>query len=67
MDAAVFERIVAFLGAIIVGVTASFQLKNEWKVHGLDAQVTKLLLGLMAFGCVLALLASVHFLGDHHV
>ena len=51
------------MGAVIVGVTAIVQLKNDWKARGLDASVTKLLLGLMAFGCALALLAAVNFLG----
>jgi hypothetical protein len=59
------ERGVAFFGAILVGVTAIVQLKNDWVARGLDADVTKLLLGLMAFGCVLALLAAVNVLGVH--
>ena len=59
------ERGVAFFGAILVGVTAIVQLKNDWAARGLDADVTKLLLGLMAFGCVLALLAAVNVLGVH--
>jgi len=59
------ERGIAFFGAILVGVTAIVQLKNDWAARGLDADVTKLLLGLMAFGCVLALLAAVNVLGVH--
>ncbi|MFY9779828.1 MAG: hypothetical protein WAJ85_04875 [Candidatus Baltobacteraceae bacterium] len=58
-----FEKTLAFIGAVVVGVTALVQLKNDWKAHGLDALVTKILLGLMAVGCVLALLASVNVLG----
>lgn len=50
-------------GAIVVGVTALFQLKNDWAAQGLDALVTKILLGLMAAGCVLALLAALNVLG----
>ncbi|MEO7038491.1 MAG: hypothetical protein ABI186_00500 [Candidatus Elarobacter sp.] len=57
------ERGVAMVGALLVGVTAIVQLKNDWTAHGLDASVTKLLLGLMALGCVLALLAAVNVLG----
>ncbi|HTJ25987.1 MAG TPA: hypothetical protein VMA36_07470 [Candidatus Limnocylindria bacterium] len=61
-EAAIFKG-VALIGALIVGITASVQLKNDWQARGLDATVTKLLLGLMAFGCVLALLAAVNVLG----
>ena len=63
MSEAVIERGAAFIGAIVVGVTAVIQLKNDWPAKGLDADVTKLLLGLMAIGCVLALLAAVNLLG----
>jgi len=63
MTAALFERGIAFLGALLVGGTAIVQLKNDWHSHGLDNVVTKLLLGLMAFGCVLALLAAINVLG----
>jgi hypothetical protein len=63
MNEAFIERGIALVGAILVGVTAIVQLKNDWAAHGLDASVTKLLLGLMAFGCVLALLAAVNVLG----
>jgi hypothetical protein len=63
MNVAIIERGAAFLGAIVVGVSAIVQLKNDWKARGLDADVTKLLLGLMAFGCVLALLAAANVLG----
>jgi hypothetical protein len=57
------ERAVALIAALVVGITAIFQFKIEWPVRGLDASVTKVLLGLMIVGCVLALLASVRVLG----
>jgi hypothetical protein len=63
MTEAFVERSVAFVGAILVGITAIVQLKNDWPARGMDASVTKLLLGLMALGCVLALLAAANFLG----
>ena len=63
MSAAFIERGLAFVSSIVVGVTAVVQLKNEMAARGLDAMVTKLLLGLMVIGCVLALLASLHILG----
>jgi hypothetical protein len=59
-----FERALALVGALVVGGTATWQLKNEFGAHGLDAVVTKLLLGLMIIGCVFALLASIHVMGD---
>ena len=57
------EKAIAFVLALIVGSTTSFQLYKDWTSTGLDNQVTKLLLGLMAFGCVLVLLACVGVLG----
>jgi len=54
---------IAFVGAILVGGTAVVQLKNDWAAHGIDATVTKILLGLMVLGCVLAFLASINVLG----
>lgn len=65
MDAASFERLLALVGAIIVGITAFVQLRNDWDARGLDAVVTKVLLGLMALGCIFALLAALHILGVH--
>ena len=56
------EKIVAGLAAVLIGVLALIALKNDWKTTGLDNNVTKLLLGLMAFGCVLVLAASVGLL-----
>lgn len=64
MSAALIERGVAMIGALLVGVTTTVQLKNDWKSTGIDNTVTKLLLGLMAFGCILVLLAVFHVLGN---
>ena len=63
MTEATLEKGAALIGAIVVGVTAIVQLRNDWVARGLDADVTKILLGLMAIGCVLALLAAVNILG----
>ena len=41
------EKIVALIGALIVGTFAIIALRNDWKKTGLDDQVTKILLGLM--------------------
>jgi peptidase E len=61
--AATLEKGIAFILAIIVGGTTSFQLYKDWASTGLDNQITKILLGLMAFGCILVILAAVGVLG----
>jgi hypothetical protein len=63
MTAALVLRGLALIGAIVVGVTTTIQLKNDWKNKHLDDTVTKLLLGLMAFGCLLVALAVFGVLG----
>lgn len=63
MNEALLFRTLGFVGAIIVGVTATIQLKNDWEAKGLDAIVTKLLLGLMALGCVLVFFAALNVIG----
>ena len=64
MGAAVIEKSIAFVLALVVGGTTSVQLAKDWSSSGLDNQVTKVLLGLMAFGCVLVVLAAVGVLGS---
>ena len=56
------EKIIALIGALVVGFFAIVGLRGEWHKTGLDDQVTKLLLGLMAVGCVLVILASTNVL-----
>jgi hypothetical protein len=63
MDAALVERGIAFIGAIVFGIIAVVQLRNDWGAHGLDATVTKVLLGLLVVGFILSLLAAAHILG----
>ena len=63
MDLAVIERSVALIGAIVVGVFASIALKEDWNAKGLDNTTTKLLLGLMAFGCVMVFFAAIGVIG----
>ncbi|MDQ6826596.1 MAG: hypothetical protein M3Z14_05270 [Candidatus Eremiobacteraeota bacterium] len=63
MDGASIERIIAILGALVVGGSATVALKNDWRTPGIENQVFKLMLGLLALGCVLALLAAVGILG----
>jgi hypothetical protein len=64
MNAEILERMIALFGSVIVGGTALYQLKNELSARGLDASVTKLLLGLMIVGCVLAFFAALNVLGN---
>jgi ammonia channel protein AmtB len=63
MELAVIERATALIGAIIVGVFASLALKDDWHAKGLDNNTTKLLLGLMAFGCVMVFFAAIGVIG----
>jgi hypothetical protein len=57
MELANIEKIVAFVGALVVFSFAIVGLRGEWHKNGLDDHVTKVLLGLMAFGCILVVLA----------
>ncbi len=57
MELANIEKIVAFVGALVVFSFAIIGLRGEWHKSGLDDNVTKVLLGLMAFGCILVVLA----------
>lgn len=57
------ERGIALVGAIVVGIFALIALKDDWKTTGLDNNTTKLLLGLMAFGCVLVFFAALGVIG----
>lgn len=61
--AATIEKGLALVLALIVGGTTSVQLYRDWPSAGLDNGVTKVLLALMAFGCVLVVLAAVGVLG----
>ena len=60
---AVPERIIAVLGALLVGVTTLVSLRIDWKSKGLDNQVFKIMLGLMAVGCLIVILTSVGLIG----
>jgi hypothetical protein len=63
MSLELLERGFALIGSIVIGVFALIALRNDWKKTGLDDNVTKLLLGLMAFGCVLVFFAAIGILG----
>jgi NADH:ubiquinone oxidoreductase subunit 6 (subunit J) len=56
------ERILAFAGGVVVFFVAAIALRNDWKAKGLENQVFKLMLALLALGAILAILASVNVL-----
>ena len=56
------ERILAvFFGVIVLGV-ALVALKNDWKSKGIENEVFKMMLGLLALGAFLAILAALRVL-----
>ena len=64
MNIVVIERTIAIAGGIVVGITAFWALKNDWKSTGLDNQVFKLMLLLLGVGAILAILAGANVLGN---
>jgi hypothetical protein len=59
------EKIVALIGALVVGYFSVVSLRGEMKKHGLDDNVTKGLLGLLVLGCIFVILAGVGVLPTH--
>lgn len=57
------EHVLAVAGGVVVFVVASIALRNDWKTPGMDNQVFKLMLGLLAFGGVLAALTGLGIIG----
>ena len=57
------ERGIAIVFGLIVFATAAIALKNDWKTPGLENQVFKVMLGLLAFGALLGLFAGLGILG----
>ena len=52
------ERTLALIFGIVVFFVAAIALKNDWKSKGLENQVFKMMLALLALGAILAVLAS---------
>lgn len=63
MNEVAFEHIFAVVIGIIVFVVASFALRADWKTPGMDNQVFKVMLGLLALGGVLATLTGLQIIG----
>ncbi len=57
------ERTIAIILGLVVFATAAIALKNDWKTPGLENQVFKVMLGLLAFGALLGLFAGLGILG----
>ena len=66
IDSVTIEHIVAIVGAVIVFFVSIIALKNDWKTPGIENQVFKLMLGLLALGAVLAFFAGLGVLGNFH-
>jgi len=62
MELDVILRVVAFVGAVIVGLSALMSLQAEWPKKGLDDHVTKVMLALLTLGCVIVILVAFGFL-----
>ena len=53
------ERILAIFFGIVVFFVAIIALRNDWKSEGIENQVFKIMLGLLALGAILGILAAV--------
>jgi uncharacterized membrane protein YphA (DoxX/SURF4 family) len=61
------ERGMAVFFGIIVLLVAAIALRNDWKTKGLENQVFKMMLALLALGAFLAVLAAVNVLAGKGV
>jgi len=55
VEAAIVERIIAGLGALVVAFFALKALVEEWRKSALEDQVTKIMMVLLTIGCVIVL------------
>ncbi|HEV3153890.1 MAG TPA: hypothetical protein VGZ02_08815 [Candidatus Baltobacteraceae bacterium] len=61
------ERVLAFVVGVVVFFVAAIALKNDWDSKGIENQVFKGMLALLALGAILAILASVNALAGKGV
>ena len=61
------ERVLAFVVGVVVFFVAAIALKNDWDSKGIENQVFKGMLALLALGAILAILASVNVLAGKGV
>jgi uncharacterized membrane protein len=52
------ERILAIVFGLVVFFVAIIALRNDWKSQGIENQVFKIMLGLLALGAILGILAA---------
>lgn len=58
MDLDHILKLIALVGAVIVGVTALVALRSEWKKTELEDQVTKIMMVLLTVGCIFVVLVA---------
>jgi len=63
LNSPVIFRAIAIAGAVLVAIVAIYQVRNDWQQTGLDIQVSKLLLAIMAVGCLVVILSSTGVIG----
>ena len=56
------ERTLAVFFGIVVFLVAAIALRNDWKSEGIENQVFKIMLGLLALGAILGILAGLGLL-----
>ncbi|MFN2448379.1 MAG: hypothetical protein ABR508_01110 [Candidatus Baltobacteraceae bacterium] len=61
------ERIFAVAFGLVVFGVAAIALKNDWNSKGIENQVFKMMLGLLALGAFLAILAALNVLAGRGV
>ena len=64
MNTITIEHTIAIIGGLVVFAAASVALKNDWKTPGLENHVFKIMLGLLALGAVLSVLAALGVVGN---
>lgn len=63
MDIHLIEKILAFIGALVVGFFAVKSLIAEWPKTNLEDHVTKVMMVLLTIGCIIVLLVAVNVWG----
>jgi adenine/guanine phosphoribosyltransferase-like PRPP-binding protein len=58
MDLDQILKLIALVGAVIVGVTALVALRAEWKKTELEDQITKIMMVLLTVGCIFVVLVA---------
>lgn len=56
-------RIIALVGAVVVAAVALIALRGEWHKKQLDDQITKIMMVLLAIGCVEVFLVAIGKIG----